>query len=179
MIPIANWEDRYALTETGQVINLATNQPMKLRQNPNGYLIVTLAVGVEGQGKQCSVHRLMALHFLPNPYQYTQVNHKDGDKTNNSIGNIEWCSAGQNIRHALKTGLRSGYISANDKDALVQRVLQGELIRDLAIEINRGEESLSGMLRRRAAAIGLEDVWQQNMKRRRSGRTTLRNKGLL
>lgn len=185
MIPIANWEQRYALTTNGQIINLANNQPMKLRVNPNGYLIVTLATGKNNQGKQLSVHRLMALHFLPNPYSHPQVNHKDGVKINNTVDindlsgfgtNLEWCTAEQNINHAFKIGLRLGYMSANAKDILIQRVLTGEQIKNLAIECHRGQESLAGMLRNRAKKTGLSVIWKDTIRRARSERTSIRNK---
>ena len=179
MLPIAQFEKRYAITKKGEVINLATNLPLKPRQNKNGYLIVTLAMGKEGHAKQIAIHSLVALHYLPNPYGYKQVNHKNGDKTYNYVDNIEWCSAKQNVNHALKTGLRPGYMSANDKDTLIRRVFHGELIKDLAKEIGRREESLSAMLRYRAQATNLGSTWKENMRRRRSERTALRNKGLI
>lgn len=175
MIPIANFEQRYALTEDGQIFNLANNLPLAPIENPNGYLKVGLANG-KGGHKQLSIHRLVALHCIPNPYGYTQVNHKNGNKHDNRKVNLEWCNVKQNINHALETGLRKGYMSANDKEALIQRVLAGEYIRTLAAEVGRREASLSGMLRRRAADIGLTIEWQAEMRRRRSESTTLRNK---
>lgn len=51
------------------------------------------------------IHRLMALAFLPNPNNLAQVNHKDGDKSNNVIENLEWVSSKENINHAFKMGV--------------------------------------------------------------------------
>lgn len=53
----------------------------------------------------CKVHRLVAEEFLPNPLNYKQVNHIDGDKSNNHYKNLEWCSQSQNSQHAHDTGL--------------------------------------------------------------------------
>ena len=78
MTPIANFEHRYCITQQGDVINLANNKKLTAIRNPNGYLKVGLADG-KGGHTQLSVHTLVAKHFLPNPYGYTQVNHRDGN----------------------------------------------------------------------------------------------------
>jgi len=51
------------------------------------------------------VHRLVAITFLSNPNNYTDINHKDGNKTNNTITNLEWVSKSQNTLHAYQNGL--------------------------------------------------------------------------
>lgn len=165
LVPIANFERKYQISSKGEIWNLRDNSWQTQTQNPNGYMKVLLCLN--GVREQHLVHRLVAMHFLPNPYQHPQVNHRDGDKTNNTVDNLEWVSRVDNIQHALQTGLRGGYMSLNDKLALVQRVLAGELIRDLAKETNRREESLSGMLRRAAQQHGQGEAWVAEMKRRR------------
>lgn len=51
------------------------------------------------------IHRMVAETFLPNPNNYPCVNHKDGNKHNNNVENLEWCSYSQNTKHAIDTGL--------------------------------------------------------------------------
>lgn len=57
------------------------------------------------QRKTYQVHRLIAMAFIPNPDKKPYINHKDGNKHNNSIDNLEWCTASENNKHAWRTGL--------------------------------------------------------------------------
>lgn len=66
--------------------------------NHNGYPYVS--------SKQ-AVHRIVAQTFIPNPENKTQVNHKDGNKLNNHVDNLEWCTPSENVKHAFNTGLKS------------------------------------------------------------------------
>ncbi len=84
----------------------------------SGYLAIS-ATDINGIRKSSSVHRLMLLSFgVPNPENKTQVNHKDGDKLNNLLSNLEWCTPSQNNIHALLTNLRvmpKGELSCGSK----------------------------------------------------------------
>lgn len=68
-----------------------------------GYMMVIL--GVDGRRDTKTVHRLVAKTWIPNPSLLGDVNHKDGDKGNNAISNLEWCTRSMNIHHAYDTGL--------------------------------------------------------------------------
>lgn len=172
LVPIAHFEERYHIAPFGAVWNLSTEAWLQPSVNPNGYAKVGLSK--DGQVTQLLLHRLVALHFLPNPYQYDQVNHDDGNKLNNAVTNLEWASAEQNSEHALRTGLRPGYLSLADKTVLLERVLDGELLVDLARELSWGPESLTRMIRTTADKRGRRDEWDVEMKQRRR-RAALRN----
>jgi len=163
--PIANFERKYLIYPNGTIWNLAKEAWQAQTQNPNGYMKALLSLN--GAREQLLVHRLVALHFLPNPYAHSQVNHINGNKQHNDVANLEWCNRSENIQHSLATGLRQGYMSPAEKRDLIERVFAGELIRDLAAETGRKEESLSGMLRRCAEQDGRKNEWTQEMVRRR------------
>lgn len=71
----------------------------------NGYLKTKLYNG-SGKFWNTPVHRLVATVFIENPNNYPIINHIDGDKTNNHIDNLEWCTQSHNNRHAYRTGLK-------------------------------------------------------------------------
>lgn len=116
-VQVHGFEDRYVISNYGRIISLpghfkrgrpngAVSQIYKEANflkpflNSDGYPIVVLKK--EGRRKTCLVHRLVAIHFLPNPFNKEQVNHKDGDKQNFHVSNLEWCSAHANTWHRMR-----------------------------------------------------------------------------
>ena len=91
--------DDYEITRDGQVINKTNGHVLKPQPNGKGYLRVSIC------GKLQFVHRLVAEKYIPNPDNLEQVNHKDGNKLNNSVENLEWVSNQENRDHAVQTGL--------------------------------------------------------------------------
>ena len=72
--------------------------------NGRGYMQVTIYNDI-GKPKTIKVHRLVARAFIENKNNLPQVNHKDGNKLNNSVDNLEWCDNLYNIRHGIENGL--------------------------------------------------------------------------
>lgn len=103
--------ENYSVNVIGQVRNDVTNHIKPIRVK-NGYCFVGLSN--EGKKKWLSVHRLVAINFVDNPDNKREVNHKDGDKLNNKAENLEWSTRTENLRHAIKTGLKD-YHSINAK----------------------------------------------------------------
>lgn len=94
--------ENYLVSNTGKVRrkNSLTDKP--LRDN-DGYLVTDLYK--DGKRKTVRVHRLVAKEFIPNPSDKPAINHKDGDKYNNNVSNLEWVTSKENSRHAWENGL--------------------------------------------------------------------------
>jgi len=100
------WCVDYIVTMTGEVFSTKSGTLRRLRPKPHsaGYAAVTLCRS--GERRDFLIHRLVAMHFIPNPYRLEEVNHVDGDKRNNSVGNLEWVDRSGNTKHSWENGLR-------------------------------------------------------------------------
>lgn len=110
---IEGYEGRYQVSNLGRVKSLTRINPQnhllkerirKAASDKNDYQIVNLCK--DGIVKLYKVHRLVGEAFLDNPDGLPQINHKDGNKRNNDVSNLEWASASQNVQHAFDTGLK-------------------------------------------------------------------------
>lgn len=97
--------DRYEISSLGRVRNKARGNLLRQKITSDGYHRVCLATPGYSNGKYWAVARMVALTFIPNPNKLQQVNHIDGNKSNNTVSNLEWCTPKENIAHAVKTGL--------------------------------------------------------------------------
>lgn len=107
-IKIKELEDYYEISSCGRIRNKYTNKILKQSIDKQGYSHISLARKKKKplRYKQFSVHRLVAIHFIPNPNPevLTTVNHKDFNKSNNCVDNLEWMSMEDNIHHAAING---------------------------------------------------------------------------
>ena len=97
---------------------------LKTTTQKTGYLMLTLCK--DKKKSNLLVHRIIAKTFLSNPNNYPQVNHKDGNKKNNCVDNLEWCTSKQNNKHAFDTGLNK-YNHAFDNYHFTKKVGQYDL----------------------------------------------------
>jgi hypothetical protein len=101
-----NYLKGYEVTKEGKVFTKAGKE-FSYQEDKDGYYKINLSGGERGLQKRVFVHRLVALKFIPNPENLKVVNHKDGDKKNNNVENLEWCTVAYNNKHAMENGLWS------------------------------------------------------------------------
>lgn len=105
---IPGYEGRYAVSDCGKVKSLARRVRIgKYHRNINELILKPKPLHypqVEIGGKIYLIHRLVALTFIPNPRKCRTVNHKDSDRQNNTVENLEWCTQSENNFHAVRNG---------------------------------------------------------------------------
>lgn len=97
--------DRFEVSNNGQIRNAITQRVYKLHLNKNGYWQVCVSLGSRKSKKIFRIHKAVAETFIPNPHNKSTVNHIDGNKQNNTVGNLEWATPSENTRHAERIGL--------------------------------------------------------------------------
>ena len=137
---VEGFEEKYQVSNLGRVKSLPRNgtikeeRLLKFNEDDDGYFRINLSIAKRVSTTK-GAHRLVAQAFIPNPENKLQVNHKDGNKQNNLVENLEWCTNRENQQHAWDTGLQiaiTGEDHANSKltqadvDAIRERFKAGE-----------------------------------------------------
>ena len=119
MRPIPGYEGLYSITENGKVWSYYTFKWVKPKLI-RGYHRIRL--WKDTIHRNYAVHRLVALTYdLPKPTDKTQINHKDGNKTNNHIFNLEWVTCQENHNHAIENGIVDRKGERNGKSKLTEK----------------------------------------------------------
>jgi hypothetical protein len=116
---------RYLVATDGFVWDIKRNKALPQYLRDGKYLSVCLSGGAKG--RMVIVHRLVAAAFIPNPQHLPQVNHKNGNKTDNRVENLEWCSCSENHKHAFAEGLRSQ--GAKNRAAAARNIRKAHMAR--------------------------------------------------
>lgn len=139
---------KYEVSNYGEIRHIATGYIKSQHRDLFGYMVVALSV-INKKVKLVKVHRLVAEAFIPNPEDKPQVNHIDGDKTNNCVDNLEWATAKENIQHCYRVlgykGSHYGKLGKDNEQArIVLQIKNGTIIakfyglREAAESINKG-----------------------------------------
>lgn len=105
-VPASPLKAKLLACSNGKLMSKVTGEYYSPQKCKKGYLRVTLSI--RGKPYAARIHRLVASAFLPNPENLPQVNHKDGNKENNTVTNLEWISNLANMEHAVENDLTSG-----------------------------------------------------------------------
>lgn len=123
---VINHVGRYMVSNFGRI--KSKNRILLGTIDADGYRVFTFYFG-DGSYKKMHTQRIVCMHFVDNPYNKPTVNHKDGNKLNNHIDNLEWATWAEQNRHAIDTGLRkskSGIIFTAEHRANISKSKLGK-----------------------------------------------------
>lgn len=148
---IPDTEGKLFISDTGRIMShLRDEKILKTQIDSKGYK--RLRVTINRQKKAYKVHRLVANAFIDNPENKPQVNHINGDKSDNRVCNLEWCTNIENCHHAIKNGLWDSVFASSkrENDARKKCIV--------AKNIDTGEEMIFRSIRDAELSIGSRHI---------------------
>ena len=141
------WRDiidhpNHQVSNIGRVRNKKTGRIMHQFINTNGYYVLTL------NNISCRTHRLIAEAFIEKSSMENDVNHIDGDKLNNNVENLEWCTRKENIRHAFNNGLSRSNLNEEYRSLGTKSMMEKTSIKVRVIETGEIYSSIKECARR-------------------------------
>lgn len=133
-LPIPGFNNKYFATRDGHILNTCGDIKTPFISK-RGYQRVKLYVG-DYKYKNYQLHVLIALTFIPNPDNFPQVNHRDGNKLNNHVDNLEWLSVSANVKHGMDNGLYTKQLDNQKKASIASSEKYGIPVEQLDLEGN-------------------------------------------
>ena len=137
---VKGFEGRYLVSNTGKIYSILAKRILKTCISNKGYELACLR-NEKGYRKQYTVHRLVAMSFLDNPNNYPIINHKDENKLNNNIDNLEWCTIDYNNNYGTRTQRTRKKICQYDTNYKLIKIWDG--IRVASRELNIPSQQIS------------------------------------
>jgi len=128
--PVLGYEGHYEVSNLGRVKSLKHGK-IKILKELNRHLYLSVNLSKNDIMRTENIHRLVAIHFVPNPHNKTHVNHIDLDKHNNKAENLEWVTVRENtVHYHLKKGCSTGelYIKKHYNNFQVRVTYLGKLV---------------------------------------------------
>lgn len=150
MKDIKGYEGIYAVTSCGRVWSYKSKKFLSIWDNGNGYCYVSLYNG--NKKKNFRVHRLVAEVYLDNPNGYTEINHKDENKKNNALPNLEWCSRKYNCNYGSRN--KKKVIGVPYLAARGDEVVCFNSIAEAATALNIAASGISACLHKKRISAG-------------------------
>ena len=145
-------ESKYYISNKGRVYNFTTSTLLGLHQNESGYFRFKISDSRKNN-RLVFIHRAVALTFMPiDNAEILQVNHIDGNKSNNCVENLEWCTSKENNQHAHNVGLRSNITEIKLNKTLADEIRHKYFVEKnislskLATEYNVSRTTISGII---------------------------------
>ena len=185
-IAITNYEDLYEVSNTGLIYSLDRvvlgkdgklyPHPTKLKHptfNPKlGYFAVDLYN--QNQRKKHYVHRLVAEAFIPNPDNKPEINHRDSNRQNNQIGNLEWVTSSENSQHAYNQGFATQkhrrQLTETEYKTIYHRFIAGESLTKIIINFPIQLPRCSVNLKKLVLKWGLASEYREAIQQQRIAR---------
>ena len=157
---IEGYNNKYIITKSGKVYNNITGFEMK-QKDSYGYKVVALRRFTNNKSEQklYKVHRLVAEAFISNPNHYPVVNHIDGNKSNNNVENLEWCTIKENSIHAINHQLKSTIINSTNGQCIIDLIEQFDYnYADVSKLLNINRNTIAGFYQRGYKTFGLKSI---------------------
>ncbi len=163
----------YHIFEDGSVWSNYKNKILKPHINKgSGYLVIDLWDG-KRRVKQY-IHRLLGIAFISNPKGYPYINHIDGNKTNNLLSNIEWCSPSENTQHAYDIGLSPKQDRLeSDIEYCFIRFMQGTTMLEITEVVGGVVSNLAKRLREYSSSLNILDDFEEELRRQIAVRSSI------
>jgi len=154
----------YTISDNGAVMNIKTNTEKACTVYKVGYRYCDLSH--KGKITKIAIHRLVALAFIPNPENKRVVNHIDGNKLNNTLTNLEWCTDAENIQHGYDTGLtvQPSKFSEDKYREFYNKVKQGKTLTEIAKTENSAVATISENLKSYTILWGVNNAYNLLLK---------------
>lgn len=141
----------YEVSSDGRIRKATTKRIKAPEISKTGYPTIRLSCGKAATGKHFNIHRIVAETFIDNPNNYPCVNHIDGNKANNNVSNLEWCTYSHNNKHAYDQKLKKPYqmiITPEQRIDVISLMKAGVRVKDIAKQYHVTESCIYKIRRR-------------------------------